>query len=62
MRLREIYVRTAKKNKRNAEMNIMNFAPATADIQNKITDYKASLKDAVMKKDAKLQEVGYQNY
>ena len=33
-----------------------------AEIQNKITDYKSSLKDAVMKKDAKLQEVGYENY
>jgi hypothetical protein len=40
MRLREIYVRTAKKNKRNAGMNIMNFAPATADIQNKIAPTK----------------------
>ena len=35
---------------------------SNADIQNKITDYKASLKDGVMKKDAKLQEVGYDNY
>ena len=32
------------------------------DIQNKLADYKASLKDAVMKKDSKLQEVGYENY
>ena len=32
------------------------------DIQNKIIDYKASLKDAVIKKDSKLQEVGYENY
>ena len=32
------------------------------DIQNKLVDYKASLKDAVMKKDSKLQEVGYENY
>ena len=35
---------------------------SNADIQNKITDYKASLKEGVMKKDAKLQEVGYENY
>ena len=32
------------------------------DIQNKIADYKSSLKDAVLKKDSKLQEVGYENY
>jgi len=32
------------------------------DIQNKLVDYKASLKDAVIKKDSKLQEVGYENY
>lgn len=32
------------------------------DIQNRLIDYKASLKDAVVKKDAKLQEVGYENY
>lgn len=32
------------------------------EIQNRIVNYKASLKDAVMKKDAKLQEVGYENY
>ena len=32
------------------------------EVQNKIAEYKASLKDAVMKKDAKLQEVGYENY
>ena len=35
---------------------------SNTDIQNKIADYKASLKDGVMKKDAKLQEVGYENY
>ena len=32
------------------------------DIQNKIVDYKNSLKDAVIKKDTKLQEVGHENY
>ena len=32
------------------------------EIQNKIAEYKASLKDAVIKKDTKLQEVGYENY
>lgn len=35
---------------------------SNTDIQNKISDYKASLKEGVMKKDAKLQEVGYENY
>ena len=32
------------------------------EIQNKITEYKSSLKDAVIKKDTKLQEVGFENY
>ena len=32
------------------------------EIQNKISNYKASLKDAVMQKNSRLQEVGYQNY
>ena len=32
------------------------------EIQNKILDYKTSLKDAVIKKDTKLQEIGYENY
>ena len=32
------------------------------EIQNKIADFKSSLKDAVIKKDSKLQEVGYENY
>lgn len=35
---------------------------SNTDVQNKITNYKASLKDGVMKKDARLQEVGYENY
>ena len=35
---------------------------ADKEMQNKIADFKASLKDGVMKKDAKLQEVGYENY
>lgn len=35
---------------------------ADDSVKNKITDFKASMKDGVMKKDAKLQEVGYQNY
>lgn len=35
---------------------------SNAEVQNKIAAYKASLKDGVMKKDAKLQEVGYENY
>lgn len=32
------------------------------EIQNRITEYKSSLKDAVIKKDTKLQELGYENY
>ena len=32
------------------------------DVRNKLADFKAGLKDAVMKKDAKLQDVGYENY
>ena len=32
------------------------------EIQNRIAEYKSSLKDAVIKKDSKLQEVGYENY
>jgi len=32
------------------------------EVLNKIISYKSSLKDAVLKKDAKLQEVGYENY
>ncbi len=32
------------------------------NIKNKITDFKVGMKDGVMKKDAKLQEVGYKNY
>jgi 5-(carboxyamino)imidazole ribonucleotide mutase len=32
------------------------------EIQNKISDYKLSLKKAVVEKDSKLQEVGYNNY
>ena len=35
---------------------------ADKEMQNKISDFKASLKDGVMKKDTKLQEVGYENY
>ncbi len=35
---------------------------SNVEVQNKIANYKASLKDGVMKKDAKLQEVGYENY
>ena len=32
------------------------------DVRNKLADFKAGLKDAVMEKDAKLQDVGYENY
>ena len=35
---------------------------SNADVQNKIASYKASLKDGVMKKDSRLQGVGYENY
>ena len=35
---------------------------SNTDIQNKLVNYKVSLKDAVIKKDSKLQEVGYENY
>lgn len=35
---------------------------ADDSIKNKITDFKASMKDGVMKKDARLQEVGYAKY
>ena len=35
---------------------------ANTEIQNKIAEFKVSLKDGVMKKDANLQEVGYENY
>lgn len=32
------------------------------EIQNKIAEFKAEMKDGVMKKDARLQEIGYENY
>ena len=32
------------------------------EIRNKLFGYKESLKDGVLKKDAKLQDVGYENY
>lgn len=35
---------------------------SNVEVQNKIANYKASLKDGVMKKDARLQEVGYKDY
>lgn len=35
---------------------------ADENIRNKLTDFKSGLKDSVMKKDSKLQEVGYENY
>lgn len=35
---------------------------ADESVKNKITNFKSEMKDGVMKKDAKLQEVGYQNY
>ncbi len=35
---------------------------SSIEVQNKITNYKASLKDGVMKKDARLQDLGYTNY
>lgn len=38
------------------------LAVENEDIKNKLTDYKASLKDAVTKKDEKLQDLGYADY
>lgn len=35
---------------------------SNVDIQNKITDFKAGMKDGVMKKDERLQDVGYEKY
>ena len=35
---------------------------ADENIRNKLSDFKASLNDAVMKKNNRLQEVGYENY
>ena len=32
------------------------------NVRNKLTDFKASMKDGVMKKDARLQSVGYAEY
>ena len=32
------------------------------NIHSKLADFKSGLKDAVMEKDAKLQDVGYENY
>ena len=32
------------------------------NVRNKLTDFKASMKDRVMKKDARLQSVGYAEY
>ncbi|SFU34992.1 5-(carboxyamino)imidazole ribonucleotide mutase [Butyrivibrio sp. INlla21] len=38
------------------------LATSDDEILKKLKDYKASLKDAVVAKDKKLQEVGYKNY
>lgn len=38
------------------------LAVANEDIKKKLVDYKASLEDAVIKKDEKLQNLGYANY
>ena len=35
---------------------------SNTEIQNKITEFKAEMKDGVMKKDKRLQEIGYENY
>ena len=35
---------------------------SNVDIQNKITDFKAGMRDGVMKKDERLQDTGYANY
>lgn len=38
------------------------LATSDSDLLKKLKDYSASLKDAVVAKDKKLQEVGYKNY
>ncbi len=38
------------------------LAVGNEDIKKKLADYKASLKDAVVKKDEKLQDLGYASY
>lgn len=38
------------------------LAISNESIKNKLSDYKSSLKDAVLQKDAKLQEIGYESY
>lgn len=38
------------------------LATSDPELLQKLKDYKASLKDQVVAKDARLQEVGYQNY
>lgn len=38
------------------------LATSNPELLQKLKDYKASLKDQVVAKDARLQEVGYQNY
>ena len=38
------------------------LATSDPELLKKLKDYKASLKDSVVKKDEKLQEVGYKNY
>lgn len=38
------------------------LAVGNEEIQNKLADFKNSLKDAVSKKDEKLQELGYEDY
>ena len=48
--------------KNAAILGIQIIGSSNPDIQIKIADYKSSLKDAVLKKDAKLQELGYENY
>ncbi|MBR4759561.1 MAG: 5-(carboxyamino)imidazole ribonucleotide mutase [Lachnospiraceae bacterium] len=38
------------------------LATSDADLLQKLKDYSASMKDAVVAKDARLKEVGYENY
>ena len=35
---------------------------SNSDINNKLIEYKKSLKDAVLEKDSKLQNTGFENY
>ncbi len=48
--------------KNAAILAVQIIGTSNVEVQNKIANYKDSLKDGVMKKDARLQEVGYEKY